>query len=156
MRHLDSSKECLKRTKDIAKIATPHGVAYMVSPDERVAASKVLRGKISRKHHGEWRPNPIDFLHKSAAGRMKKLVAIQYGRMLQSLFCLLSRDAFGATGTGHFSRAGYLSQWSQFWVRQLHDAKIKGDTVRPTAATRNGRKSGITKSVGSAAAVLRR
>ena len=50
----------MKRTKDIAKIATPHGVAYMVSPDERVAASKVLRGKIPRKH-GEWRPNPIFF-----------------------------------------------------------------------------------------------
>jgi Uncharacterized protein conserved in bacteria (DUF2252) len=76
------------RTKDIA---TPHSVAHMVSADERKAAGKVLRDKIPRKQHGEWkevngRPNPIDILHKSDAGRLKELVAIRYGRMLQSPF----------------------------------------------------------------------
>jgi uncharacterized protein (DUF2252 family) len=63
----------------------------LVSPDERVAAGKVLRNKIPRKQHGECkgingRPNPIDILHKSDAGRMKNLLAIRYGRMLQSPF----------------------------------------------------------------------
>jgi uncharacterized protein (DUF2252 family) len=81
----------MKRTKDIAKIAIPHDFAHMVSPDEQAAAGKALRDKIPRKQHGEWkrvdeRPNPIDLLHKSDAGRLKKLVAIRYGRMMQSPF----------------------------------------------------------------------
>ena len=80
-----------KRTKDIANIVTPRGPAHLVAPDERAAAGKVLRDKIPRNQHGEWnevqgRPNPIDLLHKSDAGRMKKLVPIRYGRMLQSPF----------------------------------------------------------------------
>jgi hypothetical protein len=80
-----------KRTKDIAKIATPRSAAHLVPPDERAAVGKVLRDRIPRKQHGEWnavqgRPNPIDLLHKSDAGRMKKLVPIRYGRMLQSPF----------------------------------------------------------------------
>jgi uncharacterized protein (DUF2252 family) len=81
----------MKRTKDIAKIAIPHGFSHMVSPDVQAAAGKALRDKIPRKQLSEWnkvdgRPNPIDLLHKSDAGRMKKLVAIRYGRMLQSPF----------------------------------------------------------------------
>jgi len=81
----------MNRTKDIAKIAIPHRAAHMLSPDERAAAGKVLRDKIPRKQHGEWkevagRPNPIDLLRKSDAGRMKNLVAIRYSRMLQSPF----------------------------------------------------------------------
>ena len=81
----------MKRTKDIADIATPRSAAHLVSPDERAAAGKVLRDKIPRKQHGEWnavqgRPNPIDLLHKSDAGRLKRLVPIRYGRMLQSPF----------------------------------------------------------------------
>jgi len=81
----------MKRTKDIAKIAIPHGFGHLVSPDEQAAAGKALRDKIPRKQLGEWnrldgRPNPIDLLHKSDAGRLKNLVAIRYGRMLQSPF----------------------------------------------------------------------
>ena len=81
----------VKRTKDIAKNAIAHGVAHMASPDEQAAAGKALRDKIPRKQQGEWnaaggRPNPIDFLHKLDAGRIKKLVPIRYGRMLQSPF----------------------------------------------------------------------
>jgi uncharacterized protein (DUF2252 family) len=64
---------------------------HIVSPDARIAAGKALRDKIPREQHGRWngvkeRPNPIDLLHKSDAGRMKKLLAIRYGRMLPSPF----------------------------------------------------------------------
>jgi hypothetical protein len=74
------------RTKTTAG-ATPH----IVSPDDRANAGKALRDEVAREHHGRWkpskdRPNPIDILHKSDAGRVKELVPIRYGRMLQSPF----------------------------------------------------------------------
>ena len=76
---------------DIAKSTAFHDAVHTASPEERVAAGKALRGKIPRELHGQWhdikgRPNPIDLLHKSDAGRMKKLLEIRYGRMLQSPF----------------------------------------------------------------------
>jgi len=89
----------VNRTKDIAKNAIAHSVVHMPSPDERSAAGKALRDKIPRKQQGEWkaasgRPNPIDFLHKLDVGRLKKLVPIRYGRMLQSPFAFF-RGAAG-------------------------------------------------------------
>jgi uncharacterized protein DUF2252 len=57
----------------------------------KIAAGKALRDKIPREQHGQWkegkgRPNPIDILRRSDAGRIKELVPIRYGRMLQSPF----------------------------------------------------------------------
>ena len=54
-------------------------------------AGKALRAKIPLEQHGEWkefegRTRPIGILRKSDAGRMKELVPIRYGRMLQSPF----------------------------------------------------------------------
>ena len=81
--------------KDIANDSTEDiatdMAAHIVSPDVRVAAGKALRDRIPREQHGRWneakeRDNPIDLLHKSDAGRMKELIAIRYGRMLQSPF----------------------------------------------------------------------
>jgi uncharacterized protein (DUF2252 family) len=88
----------VKRTKDIAKNAIAHSEA-MASPNEQAAAGKALRDKIPRKQQGEWspasgRPNPIDFLHKLDADRIKRLVPIRYGRMLQSPFAFF-RGAAG-------------------------------------------------------------
>ena len=76
---------------DIAKSTAFHDAVHIGSPEERVAAGKALREKIPRDMHGQrhdikGRPNPIDLLHKSDAGRMKKLLEIRYGRMLQSPF----------------------------------------------------------------------
>ena len=78
-------------TQETAKTATPASTANIISPDDRAAAGKALRGKLPREDHGGWkefkgRPSPIDILHKSDAGRMKELVPIRYGRMLQSPF----------------------------------------------------------------------
>jgi uncharacterized protein (DUF2252 family) len=65
--------------------------AHIVSPDERTAAGKALRNKIPRQQHGRWdefngRLSPIELLRRSDAGRMNKLIAIRYGRMLESPF----------------------------------------------------------------------
>jgi uncharacterized protein (DUF2252 family) len=81
----------MKRTKHIAKKPAPTSSANIISPAARAAAGKALREKVPRDQHGTWkefkgRPSPIDLLHKSDAGRMKELVPIRYGRMLQSPF----------------------------------------------------------------------
>lgn len=73
---------------------TPH----IVSPDDRVATGKALRDKLAREQHGRWkaskgRPNPLDILHKSDAGRVQELVPIRYGRMLQSPFAFYRGSA---------------------------------------------------------------
>src|SRR6516164_11529185 len=78
----------------------------IVSENERMAAGKALRDKIPREQHGRWngvkgRLNPIEILHKSDAGRMKKLVPIRYGRMLQSPFAFYR----GAAGVMAFDLA---------------------------------------------------
>ena len=54
-------------------------------------AGKAMRDKLPREQHGEWkefkgRTSPIDILRRLDAGRMKELVPIRYGRMLQSPF----------------------------------------------------------------------
>ena len=56
-----------------------------------VRAGKALRDKLALEQHGEWkelegRRSPIDILRRLDAGRMKGLVPIRYGRMLQSPF----------------------------------------------------------------------
>ena len=81
----------MKRKKTDSKASTPRDGAHIVSPDERAAAGKALRDKIPREQHGAWketkgRHDPIDILRQSDAGRMKELVPIRYGRMLQSPF----------------------------------------------------------------------
>jgi len=73
----------MKRAKRTGTPDIPTKVVY------RVAAGKALRDKIPREQHGQWkegkgRTNPINILQQSDAGRMKELVPIRYGRMLQS------------------------------------------------------------------------
>ena len=73
-------------------------VAHIVSPDDRTAAGKALREKLAREDHAHWkaakdRTSPIDILRKSDSGRMKDLVAIRYGRMLQSPFAFYRGSA---------------------------------------------------------------
>jgi len=81
----------MKRTQEIAQTAFPGSAAHLVSREDRAAVGKALRDKVPRKQHGRWkeakrRPNPIDILRESDASRMKELVPIRYGRMLQSAF----------------------------------------------------------------------
>jgi hypothetical protein len=81
---IEVAAKMLRRT-DVTKTITSTGgapSAHVLSPEARIAAGKALRDKIPREQHGRWngvkgRPNPIDLLHKSDAGRMKKLLAIR-------------------------------------------------------------------------------
>jgi uncharacterized protein (DUF2252 family) len=81
----------MKRSEGVSKATTSRPAAHLVSRDERVAAGKALRDKIPRKQLGRWhatdeRRDPIDILRESDAGRLKDLIPIRYGRMLQSPF----------------------------------------------------------------------
>jgi hypothetical protein len=89
----------MKSSRKISKTGDPVGAAHILSPDERTAAGKDLRAKVPRELHGGWkefngRPDPIDILYKSGVGQLKELLAIRYGRMLQSPFALCR----GSTG----------------------------------------------------------
>ena len=81
----------MKRTQENRPTAIHDRTAHMVSRENRVAIGNALRDKVPRKQQGRWnevkgRPNPIDLLRKSDAGRIKQLVPVRYGRMLQSPF----------------------------------------------------------------------
>ncbi len=59
--------------------------------DERRERGKALRAAIPHKSHAGWRlppsrPNPIDALEESNAGRLEHLIPIRYSRMLPSPF----------------------------------------------------------------------
>ncbi|MGH2966743.1 MAG: DUF2252 domain-containing protein [Solirubrobacterales bacterium] len=61
------------------------------SADERAAAGKAAREKVSRSSHGEWKPasrrrDPVKVLEDQAKSRVQELVPIRYGRMLASAF----------------------------------------------------------------------
>jgi hypothetical protein len=81
----------MKHTPEIAKLAATASTVNIVPPAERAAAAKALREKVPRELQGGWkeakgRANPIDLLRKSDVGRLRELVPIRYGRMLQSPF----------------------------------------------------------------------
>jgi len=57
------------------------------SREERIATGKLLREKVPRSSHADWRPapprrDPIDILEETNKDRVPKLVPIRYGRML--------------------------------------------------------------------------
>jgi uncharacterized protein (DUF2252 family) len=81
----------MEQSKDIGKAAAFHIAAHIISPEERRAAGKALRDRIPREQLGRWnalkgRPDPIELLRRSDAGRMRKLLPIRYSRMLPSPF----------------------------------------------------------------------
>ena len=58
---------------------------------ERYARGKALRAKVARSGHGGWEPprgrrDPVATLTESSVGRLRNLIPIRYGRMLQSPF----------------------------------------------------------------------
>jgi len=65
---------------------------------DRKAQIKALREKAPRKSHGQWvpapdRPEPISLLQEQDQGRIKQLLPIKYGRMLESPFAFLRGSA---------------------------------------------------------------
>jgi uncharacterized protein (DUF2252 family) len=70
--------------------APPPLVTNGTLPQDRVASGKSLRTKLSRTHFAKWKPtharDPLALLRASDVTRVKDLVPIRYGRMLQSPF----------------------------------------------------------------------
>jgi len=65
---------------------------------EQVEDGRARRAEISRGAHGEWtpaadRPDPIEVLVASNAGRMPELIPIRFGRMAASPFAFLRGSA---------------------------------------------------------------
>ena len=62
-----------------------------VSPAQRAARGKSIRGEVPRSSHGAWEPakdrrDPVAVLEAQAESRVPELVPIRYGRMLASPF----------------------------------------------------------------------
>jgi uncharacterized protein (DUF2252 family) len=79
------------RTKGAHEPAHIETTVHRSSPQERTAAGKALRTRLSRSALGDWkrpekRKDPIHLLKASDADRLPELVPIRYGRMLQSPF----------------------------------------------------------------------
>lgn len=66
--------------------------------ERRRAKGKELRARTPRESHAEWkapkkRPNPLDLIAASNAGRQKELIPLRMGRMAQSPFTFLRGSA---------------------------------------------------------------
>lgn len=62
-----------------------------LSRADLVASGKSLRAKCPRQSHAEWqaaknRPDPLDLILESNRGRLRELIPLRHGRMLQSPF----------------------------------------------------------------------
>lgn len=91
--------------------------APIPNPADEKARGKALRDKLPRARLGVWKNgkdhcDPIAVLKKSDQGRMKDLVPIRYGRMLQSPFAfyrgsasVMAADLGGAPHTGQYVQA---------------------------------------------------
>src|SRR5260370_13174066 len=65
--------------------------ALPLGREERYAAGKALRDRVSRKQHAEWSPSrqrrdPVALVIESGKGRIPELLPIRYGRMMVSPF----------------------------------------------------------------------
>ena len=81
-----------RKAKAAKQPARPRALA------ERIEAGKALRDKVARGVHGRWtprdkRPDPIQLLRESDAGRLPELAPIRYGRMLASPFAFYRGSA---------------------------------------------------------------
>jgi uncharacterized protein (DUF2252 family) len=70
----------------------------VTSRSESKQKGKALRGRIPRASHGVWlpafdRPDPVSLLLQQDEGRIKDLLPIKYGRMLESPFTFLRGSA---------------------------------------------------------------
>lgn len=86
-----------KRQVSISRKLTTPGPAYL-SRDQLLALGKSLRVKCPRQSHSEWQPpknrnNPLDLIIESNRGRLRELVPLRHGRMLQSPFAFYRATA---------------------------------------------------------------
>jgi len=74
------------------------GGSELAPVEELLAAGKALRDKVPRTAHGKWkkddhRADPIQILRAGDEGRLRDLVPIRYGRMVQSPFAFYRGSA---------------------------------------------------------------
>lgn len=79
-----------KRQVSKSRKLTDPGPAYL-SREQFLALGKSLRTKCPRQSHSEWQPtknrhNPLDLIVESNRGRLRELIPLRHGRMLQSPF----------------------------------------------------------------------
>ena len=106
-----------------------NGRVEHLTPAERVARGKAVRGEVPRASHAEWQPapnrrDPVDILEDQAQTRVPELVPIRYGRMLVSPFtfyrgaaALMAADLADSPRTGlHVQLCGdaHLSNFGAF------------------------------------------
>ncbi|MEC4747924.1 DUF2252 domain-containing protein [Methylomicrobium sp. Wu6] len=89
-------KKAKKAETSVASVEPQH--VEFRSREERIAAGKLLREKVTRASHAGWtapanRQDPIDVLEASNQDRVPELVPIRYGRMLRSPFTFLRGSA---------------------------------------------------------------
>jgi uncharacterized protein (DUF2252 family) len=85
---------------------------HRIAVDQRMAAGKALRDKVSRADHARWkagraRSDPVQLLRAGDAGRVPQLIPIRYGRMMASPFAfyrgaaaIMAADLAGTPATG--------------------------------------------------------
>ncbi|HYL47551.1 MAG TPA: DUF2252 domain-containing protein [Candidatus Limnocylindrales bacterium] len=86
--------------------------ASRATAEERMAAGKALREKVSRSSQAIWvpaanRPDPVEVLKSTEKGRLAELLPIRYGRMKESPFgfyrgaaAIMAEDLAGTDSTG--------------------------------------------------------
>ena len=94
------------------KKASSRSVQAWLTPAERAAQGKHVRGEVPRSSHAEWEPaadrrDPFDLLDEQAATRLRELLPVRYGRMLVSPFTffrgaayVMAADLAGSPRTG--------------------------------------------------------
>jgi uncharacterized protein (DUF2252 family) len=122
--------------------ASPTSKLQAASPAERRRSGRALRDRVPRASHGSWaprpgRPEPVDFLEKADAGRVRSLLPIKVTRMSLSPFSFfrgaahLMADDLAATpvtglttqicGDAHVQNIGAFSAPDGHLVFDLND-----------------------------------
>jgi uncharacterized protein (DUF2252 family) len=112
------------------------------TPEERRAAGRALRQRTPRGSLGRWRPaqdrpDPVDLIEESHAGRLQQLVPVRVGRMAASPYAflrgaaaLMAEDFAGLPRTGiepvicgdaHLSNFGFYASPERDLVFDLND-----------------------------------
>jgi uncharacterized protein (DUF2252 family) len=112
------------------------------TPEERYAAGRALRKGAPRGALGRWRPeadrpDPVDLIQESHAGRLQRLIPLRVGRMVASPYAflrgaaaLMAEDFAGLPRTGiepvicgdaHLSNFGFYASPERDLVFDLND-----------------------------------
>src|SRR5262249_12102945 len=88
---MKNSRNSKNSKEEVPPTEVSRPAMHPLSAAELSASGKRLRDKVPHEAHGVWkrpsdRPNPLDILHASDAGRVAQLLPIRYGRMLQTPF----------------------------------------------------------------------